>query len=221
MRRPQDRAVPVAHEQVLRVLEAVAARLRAEALFALFELLEQAEVARDLGAHGCGCWFDGWSFLPLTAMSAASMGSVVRGRREIVDDGTTRGGYRAGWGPCKQAERACGGGMAAPGAGHFHCQMSIGAVKLLAPPRGWAQSPHSSALYNYCTRRTAATAKYRPLAPSCGSSKLPSPAHPLRRALSNLNHHATQQDTVRHDHHRPPHPPSLWPMRGVTRTLRL
>lgn len=54
MRRPQDGAIPVAHEQVLRVLQAVAARLGAEALLALLELLQQAEVAGDLCAHLAG-----------------------------------------------------------------------------------------------------------------------------------------------------------------------
>jgi hypothetical protein len=42
-----DGAVPVAHHIVVAVLEAVGARAVADALLALLELLEQAEIARD------------------------------------------------------------------------------------------------------------------------------------------------------------------------------
>lgn len=59
MRGAEDGAVPVAHEKILRVLESVAARLCAEALLALLELLQQAEVAGDLCAHGGGCGWGG------------------------------------------------------------------------------------------------------------------------------------------------------------------
>ena len=51
MGRAEDSAVPVAHEQVFGVLEAIAAGFCAEALLALLELLEEAEVAGHLGAH--------------------------------------------------------------------------------------------------------------------------------------------------------------------------
>lgn len=51
--RTEDGAVPVAHEEILGVFETVAAGLRAEALLALLELLEEAEVAWDLGRHCC------------------------------------------------------------------------------------------------------------------------------------------------------------------------
>lgn len=53
MRGAEDGAVPVAHEQILGVLQAVTAGLSAETLLTLLELLEQAEVARNLGGHGC------------------------------------------------------------------------------------------------------------------------------------------------------------------------
>lgn len=65
---PKNRAVPVAHEQVLRVLKAVAARLCAEALFALFKLLEQAEVARDLCSHGCRLYVTGCLPCPVSCL---------------------------------------------------------------------------------------------------------------------------------------------------------
>jgi hypothetical protein len=42
-----DGAVPGAHHDVVRVLEAVGAGAVADAFFALFELFEEAEVARD------------------------------------------------------------------------------------------------------------------------------------------------------------------------------
>lgn len=48
----EDGAVPVAHEQVLGVLQSIAAGLRAEALFSLLEFLEEAKVAGNFG-HGC------------------------------------------------------------------------------------------------------------------------------------------------------------------------
>lgn len=51
--RTEDGAVPVAHEEILGVFETVAAGLRAEALLAFLELLEEAEVAWDLGRHCC------------------------------------------------------------------------------------------------------------------------------------------------------------------------
>lgn len=54
MRRPQYRAIPIRHQQVVAVLQAVRTRLGAEAFFAFFELFEEAEVARDFGGHGCG-----------------------------------------------------------------------------------------------------------------------------------------------------------------------
>lgn len=57
MRRPQDGAVPVGHEQVLAIFQAVAAGFSSETLFALFELFQQAEVARDLGRHGSLSFF--------------------------------------------------------------------------------------------------------------------------------------------------------------------
>lgn len=40
-------AVPVAHHDIVRVLETVRARAVSDTLLALLELLEQAEVARD------------------------------------------------------------------------------------------------------------------------------------------------------------------------------
>lgn len=40
-----DGAIPVGHEDIIAILEAVRARSIANALLALFELLEQAEVA--------------------------------------------------------------------------------------------------------------------------------------------------------------------------------
>lgn len=52
MGRAQDGAVPVGHEKIIGILETVAASLGAETLLALLELLQQAEVARDLG-HDC------------------------------------------------------------------------------------------------------------------------------------------------------------------------
>lgn len=51
MWRAQDGAVPVAHEQIRTVFKAIAAGLGTETLFALFELLQKAKVARDL-CHG-------------------------------------------------------------------------------------------------------------------------------------------------------------------------
>jgi hypothetical protein len=45
--RANDRPVPIGHEHVVAVLEAVRARAIADALLALLELLEQTEVARD------------------------------------------------------------------------------------------------------------------------------------------------------------------------------
>lgn len=46
MPRPNNGAVPVAHQDIVRVLETVGARPVANALLALLELLEEAEVAR-------------------------------------------------------------------------------------------------------------------------------------------------------------------------------
>jgi hypothetical protein len=51
MGRAEDRAVPVAHEKILGIFQPVAAGLGAETFFALLELLQQAEVAGDLGRH--------------------------------------------------------------------------------------------------------------------------------------------------------------------------
>ncbi len=85
VRGPQDGAVPVAHQEVLAVLEAIAARLGAEALFALFELLEEAEVARHLGAHG------GWMRGAALSSSSANGGCFYtgggRGERELIYGG--------------------------------------------------------------------------------------------------------------------------------------
>lgn len=66
MRRSQDGSVPVGHEQVLSVFQAVAAGFSSETLFALFELLQQAEVARDLGRHGSCSMFPFFFFLSLS-----------------------------------------------------------------------------------------------------------------------------------------------------------
>ena len=50
-----DGAVPVGHEDIIAILEAVRARSIADSLLALFEFLEQAEVAWDcLGILGGG-----------------------------------------------------------------------------------------------------------------------------------------------------------------------
>lgn len=53
-----DGAVPVGHEDIIAILEAVRARSIADAFLALFEFLEQAEVAwnckSDLDGRGGG-----------------------------------------------------------------------------------------------------------------------------------------------------------------------
>lgn len=58
--RAQDGTVPVAHQQVFAIFEAVAASFGAETLFTLFELLEETEVARYFGTHvlDVGVWWD-------------------------------------------------------------------------------------------------------------------------------------------------------------------
>jgi len=50
-----DGAVPVGHEDIIAIFETVRARSIANALLALFEFLEQAEVAWNL-CHGRICW---------------------------------------------------------------------------------------------------------------------------------------------------------------------
>lgn len=50
--RTKDRSIPVTHEEIFAILEAVAAGLSTKTLLALLELLQQAEVAGDLGSHG-------------------------------------------------------------------------------------------------------------------------------------------------------------------------
>lgn len=51
MRGTEDGAVPVAHEKILGILKTVTAGLGAETLLTLLQLLQQAEVARNLGGH--------------------------------------------------------------------------------------------------------------------------------------------------------------------------
>lgn len=90
MGRAENGAVPVGHEQVVTVLQAVGAGLGTEALLALLQLFQQAEVARHFGAHGvrrgttraCGA-----------VASGASAGSVGSG--EICAVGRSRVGQ--GW----------------------------------------------------------------------------------------------------------------------------
>lgn len=51
MRGTKDGAVPVAHEKILGILKTITAGLGAETLLTLLQLLQQAEVARNLGSH--------------------------------------------------------------------------------------------------------------------------------------------------------------------------
>lgn len=49
--RAENGAVPVGHEQVVAILQTVGAGFGAQALLALLQLFQQAEVARHFGAH--------------------------------------------------------------------------------------------------------------------------------------------------------------------------
>jgi hypothetical protein len=51
MARPNNSAIPVAHHDIVRVLEPVGARAIADPFLALLELFEQAEVAGDYGEY--------------------------------------------------------------------------------------------------------------------------------------------------------------------------
>lgn len=51
VRRSQYRSVPVAHEQILAIFQAITACLGAKALFALLELLQQPKIARYFCRH--------------------------------------------------------------------------------------------------------------------------------------------------------------------------
>lgn len=54
VRGSDDGGVPVGHEGVCSIVESVGAGAVTEALFALFELLEEAEVSRDWDTHAEG-----------------------------------------------------------------------------------------------------------------------------------------------------------------------
>lgn len=95
MRRSQNGAVPVAHQQILGIFQTVTTRLGAETLLALLQLLQQAKVAGNLGSHIVCCSrrfvkIRGWSgFVSLAvvtgktikvALESSNAGQINSGR---------------------------------------------------------------------------------------------------------------------------------------------
>lgn len=89
MGRAENGAVPVGHEQVVTVLQAVGAGLGTEALLALLQLFQQAEVARHFGAHGVR---RGKTRACRAVASGTSAGSVGLGEKRGRD---LRGGQKS------------------------------------------------------------------------------------------------------------------------------